>query len=154
MRNKLLYAIGFCIFFQIGCIGFSVSYNNVWKISGTDLSVEVIKRKPPVMKKTIERKMTLRENYSDKFTFALAPTDNTYSRINVYQISDHSFLIRDAFETYELNTQSKTLQKITAPTDSTNAKFIGAFDDNQNGNWRFIPAAERGEIALGTSANY
>ena len=153
MRIKILFAIGFYIFFQIGCIGFSFSRNNVWKVPDTKLSVAVEKQKPSVLQKTVERKMVLREDYSDKSTFRLAPTDNAYSRVNVYQVSDHSYLVRDAFESYELNTQTKSLRKISTPTNSDNGKFVGSFDDNDNGSWRFIPASEREEIAIGTKIN-
>lgn len=148
MRIEIFFAIGFYIFVQIGCIGFSFSHNNYWKISGTNLSIAVEKKKPSVLKNTVERWMILREDYSDKSKLRLAPTDDAYSRINVYQISDRTFHIRDAFETYELNTETKLLRKISPP-DSAYGKFIGAFDDNENGRWRFIPASERGEIAVG-----
>ena len=86
--------------------------------------------------------MILRENYSDKSIFKLALTGDDYSRLNVYQVSERSFLIRDAFETYELNAETKSLRKISPPTNPGSGKFIGAFDDNENGNWRFIPASE------------
>jgi hypothetical protein len=92
----------------------------------------------------------MRENQMDKTAFKLAATDEAYSRVNVYQISDRLFHIQDAFQIYELNAETKSMKLTVTPIDSANRKFVGAFDDNESGNWRFIPASERGEIQVGT----
>jgi hypothetical protein len=57
-------------------------------------------------------------------------------------------LIKDFWNGYEVNTETKTLQKIDS-VSSAAGEFIGAFDLNENGSWSFIPAAERNEIPLG-----
>lgn len=159
IRNKNF--IGFSllilpIFLFSGCLSFSFSssINNVWKVSNTDLQVAVEKEKVSATSKEVTRTMILRENYADKNKIALAKGMNNYSRINIYQIREDEYILQDAYETYLLNTQTKTLTK-TSPgilsqtfEDTRFPKFTGAFDDNESGNWRYIPASERKEIPL------
>lgn len=146
------------IFLISGCFSFSFksSVNNVWKVSDTDLSIAVEKEKASGAAKEFTRTMILRENYADKNKIALAKGLGDYSRINVYQIGENQYILKDVFENYSLDTQAKTLTK-TAPgvlsltfEDTKYPKFIGAFDNNENGSWRYIPVSERAEIPLTT----
>lgn len=137
-----------------GCFSFSFkgSINNVWNVPETNLSVAVEKDKPDVASKEVTRKIILRENHLDKTKIDLKKGLEIYSRINVYQIDKNEYIFKDVFETYVLNTQTKTLTKSSTDIlsmtfeDMQYPKFIGAFDDNENGNWRYIPASERAEI--------
>lgn len=139
------------ILFIVAC---SVSINNSWKVPNTHLEIAVSKQKPSSLKDEVERQMLLRDNYLDKASIKLATGMNAYSRINIYQIREDEYVLKDVFETYILNTQAKTLSKtssgiLTATFEDTNyPKFIGAFDNNESGNWRYIPASERKEIPL------
>ncbi len=151
MRAKTFFLIITTIILQTGCLSFNSAFNNVWKVPDTDLEIGIYKEKTTRTKEnTVERKIVLRENHSDRTTFKMQRTGDAFSRVNVYQTTENTFFVRDSFETYELNTQTKILRNIT-PTDAGVQKYIGAFDDNENGNWRYIPRAERAEIRLGTS---
>ena len=139
------------ILFVVAC---SVSINNVWKVPNTDLEIAVSKQKTNSGKDEVERQMLLRDNHLDKTSIKLATGMNAYSRINIYQIREDEYVLKDVFETYIFNTQAKTLTKtssgiLTLTFEDTNyPKFIGAFDDNESGNWRYISASERKEISL------
>ncbi len=153
MRVKLL-----LISILIGTVGcLSVSINNVWKVPKTDLQIAVEKEKSSNSRDEVLRKMVLRESHLDKTSIPLAKGSEMYSRVNVYQISENQYILRDAFDAYSLDTEAKTLAK-TSPSiltatfeDTKYPKFIGAFDNNKNGAWRYIPASERAEIPLGTN---
>ena len=138
-----------------GCL--NISINNVWKVPNTDLQITVEKQKPNSSRDEILRRIILRENHLDKTSIPLAKGSEMYSRVNVYQISENQYILKDAFNAYSLDTQAKTLAKtsqsaLTATyNDAKYPKFIGAFDNNQNGGWRYIPASERTEIPVGTS---
>lgn len=141
------------ILFFTSCL--NVSINNVWKVPDTKLTIAVEKRKPEMMRAEVERTMILRDNYLDKAKISLSKGLEKFARLNIYQISGNQYVLRDAFEVYQLDTQAKTLTK-TSPAiltatfeDATYPKFIGAFDTNENGGWRYIPASERAEIQLG-----
>lgn len=141
------------VLFVIAC---SVSVNNVWKVPNTNLEIAVNRQKPSSLKDEVERQILLRDNHLDKASIKLAKGMNAYCRINVYQIGENEYILKDVFETYSLNTQTKTLTKtspgiLTATFESANyPKFIGAFDENESGNWRYIPASERDSIPLAT----
>jgi hypothetical protein len=151
MRITNLVTLILPILFVVGC---SVSINNSWKVPDTDLEIAVSKQKPSSLKDEVERQMLLRDNHLDKASIKLAKGMNAYSRINIYQIGENEYILKDVFETYILNTQAKSLTKtssgiLTATFEDGNyPKFIGAFDDNESGNWRYIPASERKEIPL------
>ena len=138
-----------------GCLSFSFSgsINNVWKVPNTNLSITV--EKASAARNEFTRTVILQDNYINKNKIALAKGMNAYSRVNIYQIGENEYILKDVFETYSLNTQTKALTKtdpnILSMTFKDNyPRFIGAFDDNENGNWRYIPASERKEIPLTT----
>lgn len=132
-----------------GCLGasFQNTGNIVWRVPNTDLTVMV--QKWSAGGNEVRRTMSLSENYASKSRIELAKGLNDYSRINIYQIYEDQYVIKDVYEIYLLNTQTKTITKsspgILSATfeDTTFPKFIGAFDDNENGKWRYIPASER-----------
>jgi hypothetical protein len=128
-----------------GCLNISV--NNVWKVPGTELSVAV--ERVEAGRGNAGRTMTLRENYQDKQMIRLAHGSGDYVRINVYQMDGGKYILRDAYDTLELDTTAKTLTKYGQVVDPAHGKFVGAFDMNDNGSWRFIPVEERAEIRLG-----
>lgn len=152
MRTKIFFIVMLPIVLQTAClVSLNTAFNNVWKVPGTNLEVAVYKEKTTQTKEnTVERKIVLRENHSDRTTFKLQRTGDNFSRVNVYQTTENTFLIRDSFETYELDASAKVLRKIT-PTDAGVQKYVGAFDYNANGDWRYVPAEERAEIPLGTN---
>lgn len=139
-----------------GCLSFSFSgsINNVWKVPNTNLSITV--EKASAARNEFTRTVILQDNYINKNKIALAKGMNAYSRVNIYQIGENEYVLRDVFEAYLLNTQAKTLTKANSSIlsltfeDTRYPKFIGAFDDNESGNWRYIPASERKEIPLTT----
>ncbi len=138
-----------------GCLSFSFSgsINNVWKVPNTNLSITV--EKASAARNEFTRTVILQDNYINKNKIALAKGMNAYSRVNIYQIGENEYILKDVFETYSLNTQTKALTKtdpnILSMTFRDNyPRFIGAFDDNESGNWRYIPASERKEIPLTT----
>lgn len=159
IRNKNPIKIFFLvlpILILTGCFSFSFQNtgNIIWNVPNTDLTVMV--QKFSTKGNEVRRTMTLSENYSSKNKIELAKGLNEYSRINIYQIYEDQYVLTDVYETYLLNTKTKTLTK-TSPgilsatfEDTRFPKFIGAFDDNESGNWRYIPASERNQIPLTT----
>lgn len=151
MRIDKLLCLALPVLFVIAC---NISINNAWKVPNTDLEISVNKQKPSSFKDEVEREIILRDNHLDKTKFKLAKGMNAYSRINIYQIGKNEYILRDVFEIYILDTQAKTLTKtsfsiLSATFENTDyPKYIGAFDDNENGGWRYIPASERAEVSL------
>lgn len=152
MQISKLFALAVPVLFVLVC---NVSINNTWQVPNTELEISVEKQKPSALRDEVERRIILRDKHLEKTNIKLAKGMNAYSRINIYQIGESEYVLKDVFETYILNAQSKSLTKtdsgILSMTYKENfPKFIGAFDDNESGGWRYIPASERGEIPLTT----
>lgn len=130
------------------CIVFSgnISLDDVWKVPDTNLKIIVSASNKG--KGETDRKMTLSENYSREKEIALARGSKNFARLNVYQTSENQYLLKDVYKTYLLDTSQKTLQETDASALNAAKKFIGAFDYNENGSWRYIPESERKEIPL------
>jgi hypothetical protein len=134
---------------MVGVACLSVSVNNRWKIPNSDLSVLIERSKSQSAKNTYNRTLILEENYSTKNKIPMALENGEYSRANVYRTSDKTYLVKDFWSDYEINTETKILKKLDSVTKTDGGEFVGAFDVNENGGWRFIPLAEKNEIPLG-----
>ena len=75
---------------------------------------------------------------------ALSDDTGGYLRINLYQTTPTALLLRDYFDSYtvHLATGSMTKDAERAPGGT----FLGSFDDDPSGTFRFIPASERSEM--------
>lgn len=133
---------------SVACL--NVSVNNRWKIPNSDLSVAIERMPPTKVGFPYNRELTFDENYQTKSKIKMNDDAGDYSRANIYKISDKIYLIRDFWTTYEINTEAKSLRKIDTQTGGA---YVGAFDENASGGWRYIPAEERAEIALGEIRN-
>ena len=141
------------VIFVIGFIGtnsacLKISVSNRWKVPNSDLSILVERSKPQSSNKTYKRTIVLQENYSTKNKIEMAPENGEYSRTNIYRTSDKTFLLKDFWNDYEIHPETKMFKKLDSAT-RLNGEFVGAFDENENGAWRFIPLSERKEIPLG-----
>lgn len=140
-----------------GCLGasFQNTGNIIWNVPNTDLTVMV--QKIGTKNDDVRRLMSLSENYSSKNKIELAKGINDYSRINIYQIGENEYVLKDVYDAYLLNTQTKNIAKVSPGIlsatfeDTRFPKFIGAFDENEKGKWRYIPSSEREQVPLATN---
>lgn len=136
------------IMVSVACL--NVSINNRWKIPNGDLSIKIERTPPSKAGLPFKREMTLDENYQTKTKIKMTDEQGDYSRVNIYKASDKIYFLKDNWQSYELNTEAKTLQKTN---QQANGEYVGAFDLNENGGWRYIPADERKEVPLGEIRN-
>ncbi len=68
-----------------------------------------------------------------------------YSRVNLYLLSDGTFRLRDAQESFLIPTVN-ALILFEDPRAAPSGVFQGSFDIDSDHVWRFIPAAERPEL--------
>lgn len=67
-----------------------------------------------------------------------------YSRVNVFRINDNIYLLKDIYNIYELDLRQQALRK--SPNHDLVGAFVGAFDDDGEKVWRFIPASDRAQV--------
>lgn len=147
--ENLLLKIILITLVMIGAACLGVSINNRWKIPNSSLSVLLERVKSPDFKDAYRRTLILEDDYKTKNKIVMMLEKGDYSRTNIYRTSDKTFLLKDFWNDYEVNTETKILKKIDATNRVNGGEYVGAFDENESGGWRYIPAAERGEIALG-----
>ena len=85
-------------------------------------------------------------NYDGRKTLCseLLVDSGGYSRVNMYSRNGVVFLLRDAFSSYQVDVTRYTIDP--DPTPTRVGSFVGSFDTDTSGAWRFIPASERPEL--------
>jgi len=81
----------------------------------------------------------------------LAPRWARAIRMNIYERTPGSFLIREceySVLTYEADLLEPRFDPVETSGPPTHLAFVGAFDEDAAGRWRFIPVGERGELPL------
>jgi hypothetical protein len=73
----------------------------------------------------------------------LLDTDG-HGRINMYSRNGVVFLLKDAYSRYTVDIARYTIASGPPPTRL--GSFVGSFDTDSSGAWRFIPASERAEL--------
>lgn len=131
----------------VACLG--VSINNRWKIPNSSLSVSLERVKSPDFKDAYRRTLILEDDYKTKNKIEMMREKGDYSRTNIYRTSDKTYLLKDFWNDYEVNTETKVLNKLDAANRASGGEYVGAFDENANGGWRYISMTERNEIPLG-----
>jgi hypothetical protein len=105
----------------------------------------VVEREPlPGPLAEYQRAVTLERNGRAVARAALFMDTGGYSRANLYAMPSGAYRLRDADEAYTLD-----VARATITLDSTRAlkgAFVGSFDEDSTGVWRFIPSSERGEL--------
>jgi hypothetical protein len=66
-----------------------------------------------------------------------------YSRTNVYREGDSAYVLSDAEASYTVHIRPPSVRRDSARRGAD--AYIGAFDVDSAGQWRFIPAAEQPE---------
>jgi hypothetical protein len=112
--------------------------------TGSD-RVLVIERRPThAVFAEYQRIAILRSGDQPAAEISLFQDTGGYSRANLYQIDKSRLLLRDADASYVIDLSATTIKrdKIRRKEGS----FLGSFDDDTDGRWRFIPALEREEL--------
>jgi hypothetical protein len=91
-----------------------------------------------------ERTLVLRFEGKEVVRQKAADDTGGYSRMNVFQLSDHEyFLVGEfSFDSYLLDISRTSLLRLEQ-RDNKRGSFVGSFDRDEKG-WRFIPVGERG----------
>lgn len=94
-----------------------------------------------------ERTIVFRNDAGKSIRREVAVDTGGYSRMNVFQVSPTEyFLCGDlSFDRYFLDITNASLNDAGLKANPANAKFVGAFDRDENRNWRFISVYEKGE---------
>jgi hypothetical protein len=93
------------------------------------------------------RSLVLRTNGNPDQRVEMFPDTGGYSRTQLYRLSDGLFLVRGFFDSVKIDVTMHNL--ISEPeTHGVVGTYLGAFDDNGDGDWRFIGANQSPEQPL------
>lgn len=125
----------------------SYSSEAIYEVPGTSVEIVLERRAIHLFLAEYERVLVLRKGNEELFRKKAADDSGGYCRMNVYQTSATEYFLSGdlSFDRYFLNTAKATFRDAGLEPKPTNAKFVGAFDSDEESEWRFIPVSERPE---------
>jgi len=116
----------------------------IFGVPGTDRSIVVERRIGHASLSEYRRRVLLREGSETLDEAILLVDTGGYSRVNVYRTDDSTLVLRDADASYSVAVAAGTItRESNRYTDRT---FLGSFDVDTAGRWRFISVSERPEL--------
>jgi len=126
----------------------SYSTEAVFKIPNYKAEIILQRRTAHLFLGEYERTLVLRLNGKSILRHEAAFDTGGYSRMNIYRISPTEYFLSGAFssDSYILNIERQEINSTEFEAKPAQAKFVGAFDKDNDHYWRFIPANEREEL--------
>jgi hypothetical protein len=76
------------------------------------------------------------------------PDTGGYNRTNAYDLGRSRTLLLSAFDAYVLDYDRGEIQTVERNGAKADGTYVGAFDTDDGGHWRFIAASERPEASV------
>jgi hypothetical protein len=126
---------------------FPPTYEATTTLPNTDS--EVIMQLEPMHPYLAEyrRSLVFRTNGKRDQHVEMFPDTGGYSRSQLYRLSNGLFLIQGSFDSVRIDVNKRSLV-VEPDTHSAIGIYLGAFDDNGDGNWRFFSASQSPEQSL------
>jgi 5-enolpyruvylshikimate-3-phosphate synthase len=125
----------------------SYSTEAFYSIPGTSVEIILERRAIHLFLAEYERTLVIQIGTKELIRKEVAVDTGGYSRMNVYQTSPTEYYLSGdlSFDRYFLDVAKVSFREAGLNTKPLSAKFIGAFDRDEEMGWRFISARERGE---------
>jgi hypothetical protein len=94
------------------------------------------------------RALVLRNPGAPDLRQDMFPDTGGYSRTQLYQLSDGRFLVEGTFDSFIVDVAAHRIS-IAPKEASSNAKYLGVFDDTGDGRWRYLAEAESPRKRMG-----
>lgn len=95
------------------------------------------------------RRLVLRSE-APETDLTMFPDTGGCTRANLYRTSETEFILRDCSgEIFEIGLTPSLIRRVENDGVRGKLTFIGCFDSDVDGELRFIPAAQRRELAVG-----
>ena len=126
----------------------SYSTKAIFRVPNSKVEIILERRAAHLFLGEYERTLVLRLNGKSILRTEAAFDTGGYSRMNVYRISPSEYFVSGAFsyDSFKLNVERREISSTESEEKPAQAKFVGAFDKDNNYYWRFIPASEREEL--------
>ena len=112
--------------------------------SSLQLAVERIPTHPTLSE--YDRVLVLRSRAGEVVRVTLFRDTGGYSRVNLYRLADSSYLARDAESSYLIRPPVQAITRDSARRVADSGRYLGAFAEDRDRTWRFIPAEEGPEL--------
>ncbi|MGB7210009.1 MAG: hypothetical protein WBD27_15220 [Pyrinomonadaceae bacterium] len=133
----------------------SYSTEAYYKVPGTSVEIILERRAIHLFLAEYERTLVVRIGRRESLREKVAEDTGGYSRMNVYQTSPTEYFLSGdlSFDRYFLDVGKVSFRDAGLNIRPHNAKFMGAFDRDEETGWRFIPVSEREEQKNKTERN-
>ena len=95
-----------------------------------------------------ERVLVLERDGREVARHPMFPDTGGYSRTNAYDLGRSRTLLLSAFDAYVLDYDRGEIQTVERNGAKADGTYVGAFDTDDGGHWRFIAASERPEASV------
>lgn len=125
----------------------SYSTEAIYEIPDSSVEIVLDRRAIHFFLAEYERTLLVRVGGKEVVRKNVAVDTGGYSRMNIYVTSPAEYFLSGdlSFDRYFLDIAKVSFGEAGLNTKPLNAKFIGAFDRDEEIGWRFIPVSERGE---------
>jgi hypothetical protein len=116
----------------------------VYQLPGSTLAIRVELQPMHPWLAEYHRTASIDLNGREVSRIALSDDTGGYPRINIYNATPTTLLMRDYFDSYAIDVATGGVTKHAQRR--AGGTFVGSFDDDGSGAFRFIPPSERREM--------
>lgn len=107
------------------------------------LAIAVERRQTHEFLAEYDRRVVVRTPGASPVVYDLDRETGGYARVNVHALGDSALILRDAFGAIMVPLDGGPLRDLSGRPRGD--AFVGSFDEDDAGRWRFLPAPERPE---------
>jgi hypothetical protein len=133
----------------------SYSTEAIFQVPDSSIQIVLERRAIHMVFAEYERTLVVRDGVEELLRKEVAVDTGGYSRMNVFRITPTRYFLcgEMSFDRHFLDFQAMTLEKAELREKPETAKFLGAFERDNNRHWRFVTAFEKGERRIESCQN-
>jgi hypothetical protein len=144
MTMRLL--VGSLVALSVGC--HSRPESAVLRYPGSSFAARIERSATHLFLAEYDRVLVLERDGREVARRAMFPDSGGYGRTNAYDLGQSKTLLLSAFDAYVLDYDRAEIRALDRNGAAARGTYIGAFDSDTDGHWRFIGAAEKPEASV------
>lgn len=117
----------------------------IFQVPSSEVEIILERRAAHFFLAEYERTLILRIDGADVLSEEIGMDTGGFSRMNIYRNSPTEYFLSGAlsFNKYKIDIARQAIVSADLEEKAFDARFVGAFDRDENNEWRFISASER-----------
>lgn len=141
---RITHALSTLLILAGACAGEPQQETASLSIPGSAVTVTIERRAMHSVLAEYHRTLILMHQQEEAGREQLFDDTGGYSRVNVYQLDDSTYRLRDAHSSYTLDINAAVIRSDSSR--QAGGTYVGRFDVDDQREWRFIPASEGPEL--------